>query len=263
MKITHRLLLNGQVVGYRLYITKYSIRDLALDDYNLIMNYYGSKIDISNIQDKRLIEEGDLYVGEDDKRPISSMTFGEFSELIGIRCMAGTSTDLKVLYDECNKEIFNNSLPRFVNIQWSNRLTRVAGQCAVKIRRKNGLKEYEFFIKLSTHYNERFPNELKKTIVHEMIHVLYPNEGHGYNFKREMHRINKEFNLDITVYSSGRAKVCYIYKCKGCYKEYETTKYYNVEKIRCSKCHSDIFLYKDYVNGDIYYEGYESLESFY
>lgn len=254
MKITHRLLLNGQVVGYRLYIAKYRIHDLALDDYNLIMNYYGFKIDVSNIQDKRLIEEGDLYVGEDDKRTIPSMTFGEFSELIG----------LKVLYDEYNKEIFNNSLPRFVNIQWSNRLTRVAGNCTVEtIRRKNGTREYEFSIKLSTHYHERFPNELKKTIVHEMIHVLYPEEGHGYNFKREMHRINKEFNLDIAVYSSGRAKVCYIYKCKGCGKEYETTKYYNVEKIRCRKCHSDVFLYKDYVNGDIYYEGYESLESFY
>ena len=45
-----------------------------------------------------------------------------------------------------------------------------------------------------------------ETLVHEMIHlhltfIGYPHEGHGWNFKNMMNRINREHNLSITCVS--------------------------------------------------------------
>src|SRR6056297_3049978 len=141
------------------------------------------------------------------------------------------NSNLYELYDEFNIKYFNSILPKSSKIvlEWSGRLTASAGICYRKP--KNSI------IRLSTHYHEDFPEEIESTLLHEMIHLKI--KGHGPKFKDEIKRINL-LGGNVKRYSKRRAtkkKINWIYKCKGCSKEYQRTrKFSNINKYRCGIC---------------------------
>lgn len=146
-----------------------------------------------------------------------------------------TNLELKRLYDECNMLYFNNELNSNIEVVWSNRMTRTAGTYKRKMDRKLHAVLFEK-ITLSEPYHKKYPEEIRATLVHEMIHAKYPKDCHGSSFKAEMERLNREFNLGITVYSSGPAVINYHYICKECGTIFERTNAisnYHLYKCNC------------------------------
>ena len=140
---------------------------------------------------------------------------------------------LRELFDECNKRYFNNTVPTDLKIEWSNRMTRVAGQYSWKRNRETN-EIHSKRIALSIPYHQRFSDEIIDTLVHEMIHAKYPNNKHGDLFQMEMRRINKKYRLNVTQYSSGRAVVNYIYQCTQCNHNFERSKSLDTNNYKCS-----------------------------
>lgn len=93
-----------------------------------------------------------------------------------------------------------------VRIEWSKRLTSSAGICYPGKR----------LIRLSTHYHQRFPEEIESTLLHEMIHLLVP--GHGPEFYAWLERIRRQGGR-VARYAKERAtqgKARWLYHCRGC-----------------------------------------------
>lgn len=130
---------------------------------------------------------------------------------------------LMLEYKRCNKKYFNGELPDNVKFDWSERMTSKAGHCKV-LKNNKAKKIISYEIVLSSPYHRKYDEkEALNTLIHEMIHVKHPGEHHGYKFKQEMERLNNEFDLEIGMYSKGRAVVNYKYTCKECDKVYERT----------------------------------------
>lgn len=111
-------------------------------------------------------------------------------------------------YERFNRLYFENLLPRAddVTIEWSRRMTSAAGRCYTKRR----------IIRLSTHYHEKFPEEVDQTLLHEMIHLLVPN--HGPLFHLWLRRIRERGGV-VQRYSRERAtpaKYRWEYTCRRC-----------------------------------------------
>lgn len=76
-----------------------------------------------------------------------------------------TEKELYLKYKEFkSKYFFDADLPLAdqVKIEWSNRLTASAGKC----KKKRNL------IELSTHYHKKHPEDIKRVLLHEMIHLI-------------------------------------------------------------------------------------------
>lgn len=105
---------------------------------------------------------------------------------------------LKQWYAELRLKYFHvngsNKLPPVheVSIEWSNRLTASAGICYPKKR----------IIRLSTHYHRRFPEEVRSTLLHEMIHLIVP--GHGPEFYAWLNAIRRQGGR-VARYAKARA----------------------------------------------------------
>lgn len=145
--------------------------------------------------------------------------------------------DLKTIYDELNEKYFYNELPNSseVKLEWSNRLTASAGNC---------YKERKH-IKLSTHYHIKYPEEVRNTLAHEMIHLKI--RGHGKEFKKELERLNN-MGLPVRMFSKERAviqKLRWEYSCKNpnCDNHFFRTRRIPknmANNIVCAKCRSKI-----------------------
>lgn len=112
--------------------------------------------------------------------------------------------DLYKLYDKYNKKYFNDELPKSkdVTIKWSKRLISYAGRC---------WKDKKL-IKMSVDYHRKFPEQIKNTLVHEMIHLLY--KGHGKDFRLKMYKINNIEGEDIVKrHSDEKANIKYVGYC--------------------------------------------------
>ncbi|BAS26393.1 SprT-like domain-containing protein [Limnochorda pilosa] len=114
-------------------------------------------------------------------------------------------TVLEDLYERYRRAYFNGQLPPAsqVQIEWSGRLTSSAGLCHPKRR----------LIRLSTHYHLKHPEEVGKTLLHEMIHLLVP--GHGPAFARWVDAIRRQGG-DVTRHAQDRATprvIRWIYTC--------------------------------------------------
>lgn len=218
------LVYNGSVVGSRVkYIGK--VYDISNDDLRLSLEDFSINLDFSNSgKYVNLIEKGSLLVPV-GQPSADELTYGVISQLKGEPHLAKSDVQLKLAYNQYNKEIFNDRLPRNVCVYWSNRMTADAGVARWKYKRGTG-ELFDIHIGLSVPYHHKYPNEIKDTLVHEMIHILHPKEGHGMWFHFEKDRINREHNMNITVYSTGHAterkkqKRKYIYACKKCGQEF-------------------------------------------
>lgn len=177
-----------------------------------------------------------MHPVQGDLEPVDELTYGDIAGILGYDNLVKTDVSLKLKYNMFNMLYFDNELPRNVLLLWSNRMTSNAGLCRYVRNSKKGEQEIkDVKIVLSTHYHKRYPAELNQTIIHEMIHVKHPFNKHGYKFKAEMYRLNREYNLGIRMHSSGVALVNYYYECVDCGKVYERTKRLDSNKI--FKCH--------------------------
>lgn len=144
------------------------------------------------------------------------------------------TVNLYELYDEFNREFFNGSLPGApeVTVEWSSRLTSSAGLC--RINKKTKKKT----IRISTHYHEKFPDDIEATLLHEMIHIKVPN--HSKEFYKELERI-KALGGNVSRYSRERAvkqdSYKWHYQCTGC-----SNSFYRVRRLSgrhvCAFCRS-------------------------
>lgn len=231
-----------------------STLDLICHDFEIAkgaIRHLGVKV---NLRDK-----GKLLVQEDgDNYP--ELTYGKFADYMGYDFMRKMDEDLKVLYNRYNELLFDNRLPNLVCVNWSRRLTGAAGHCKygkmdfLKYPLLVGKAEYAMTIQLSPQYHERFKDRdtPDNTLIHEMIHVLLPDEHHGRKFKDEMNRINRDFpRFDITVYSHGSAvekkkraplKPKYKYMCVDCYREFLRKRRIDTSLFVCAKCGGSLMM---------------------
>ena len=261
----NKLVFNGQHVGYRVKHDIFGVCDISLDDLQVIAedyytylrdiqeDFYSARFNTSSIGgDIHLVDNGGQLVPQNAKN-VAELTYAKYCVHKGHSHMEGTDTDLKKMYNHYNKLIFNNQLPKFVKLYWSNRMTRGAG--VARWRKRNGVVQQE--IALSVPYHQKLPHEIVDTLVHEMIHVKYPREHHGVWFKNEMHRINHEFGMNITIYATERAtekKANYIYACRECGYEYKRVRRhkndYAFAKCGAPSCRGGLYLKQNNVDSD-------------
>ncbi|KAI4484680.1 hypothetical protein M0804_007246 [Polistes exclamans] len=133
--------------------------------------------------------------------------------------------NIYTLFMQFNTRFFWNVLLP-VEVKWSNRMTSCAGICSYHSRNK------QCIISLSVPLLKLRPRkDLVETLLHEMIHgylFLTNNnrdrDGHGPEFCKHMHRINKEAGTNITIYHTFHDEVKlyqqHWWRCDGpCHKK--------------------------------------------
>src|SRR5438552_18817858 len=88
-------------------------------------------------------------------------------------------TPLQTLFDEFNRRYWNGRLPRY------------------SVRRQSKIKDGELEgWAFCDHHKERIiikssleGDVLREVLLHEMVHVRYPDEAHGPKFARELRRL--------------------------------------------------------------------------
>uniref|UniRef100_A0A2K6EMT3 DNA-dependent metalloprotease SPRTN n=2 Tax=Propithecus coquereli TaxID=379532 RepID=A0A2K6EMT3_PROCO len=143
----------------------------------------------------RLQEEWNLQVAERDgaQEPLSLVDASW--ELVD------PTPDLQALFLQFNDRFFWGQLEA-VEVKWSSRMTLCAGICIYEGR--GGMCS----IRLSEPLLKLRPRkDLVETLLHEMIHAYLfvtnndkDREGHGPEFLKHMHRINRLTGANITVY---------------------------------------------------------------
>ncbi|KYM96067.1 hypothetical protein ALC62_13268 [Cyphomyrmex costatus] len=128
--------------------------------------------------------------------------------------------NIHTMFVQFNASFFWNTLSH-VEVKWSNRMTSCAGVCRFNSHNK------ECTISLSAPLLKLRPRkDLVETLLHEMIHAYLfitnndkDRDGHGPNFCKHMHRINKEAGTNITIYHNFHDEVKlykqHWWKCNG------------------------------------------------
>lgn len=116
------------------------------------------------------------------------------------------SINLKEIFDRLNRKYFDEDMEEYLNeLEWSTRLIGAAGNCY----KKSGK------IRMSVDYHRKYPEQIDRTLCHEMIHLKH--KGHGDGFKSEMNRINEIAGQEfVRQFSDERAKVNYVCYCPEC-----------------------------------------------
>ena len=147
--------------------------------------------------------------------------------------LTGPNCDLKKCYDWYNYKYFGGRLPSKIQIQWSDRLSRAAGNCS----------EYDRIINISRSYCQKYPDDARNVLGHEMIHLEIHN--HGRDFQSEIARLQSA-GLNAKMHSLGRSKdknKYYYVRCDRCYRVF-ARKRLVPDGGMCSHCHCNIFQYK-------------------
>ncbi|XP_051171572.1 DNA-dependent metalloprotease dvc-1-like isoform X2 [Leptopilina boulardi] len=116
--------------------------------------------------------------------------------------------NIHTLFVQFNKKFFSNHLLS-VEVKWSHRMTSCAGTCTF-----NTGSRYCVIALSSPLLKLRPRKDLVETLLHEMIHAFLfvtnnnrDRDGHGPEFCKHMHRINKEAGTNITIYHTFHAEV--------------------------------------------------------
>lgn len=125
---------------------------------------------------------------------------------------------ITIWFDEINQEYFDGKLPK-VSIIYSARM-RAAGSYT----------PFQKTIRLGIPYHELFPEQLRDTLKHEMIHILNPT--HDRHFKAEAARIGA--SRYATSHPSLRRPANFLYHCPHCSLEYPRRK--RLRMAHCGKC---------------------------
>ncbi|KXJ67910.1 hypothetical protein RP20_CCG007765 [Aedes albopictus] len=130
--------------------------------------------------------------------------------------------DIHVLFPIFDRKFFQGKLS-CVELEWSKRMYSCAGICYQRVNRFGRsciIRLSEPLLKL------RARKDLVETLLHEMIHaycfvlgIREGNGGHGPNFKKIMHGINRIAGTNITVYHTFHDEVnvykTHWWKCNG------------------------------------------------
>ncbi|XP_030189873.1 sprT-like domain-containing protein Spartan [Lynx canadensis] len=143
----------------------------------------------------RLQEEWNLQASERDRAQAPLSLVDASWELVD------PTPDLQALFVQFNDRFFWGQLEA-VEVKWSMRMTLCAGICSYEGR--GGMCS----IRLSEPLLKLRPRkDLVETLLHEMIHAYLfvtnndkDREGHGPEFCKHMHRINRLTGANITVY---------------------------------------------------------------
>lgn len=238
IQLLHTLVHDNEIAGYRVNLrgTDY---DISQEDLNLIIHDFNPSRALPSdnpLPTVNLIPRGTLLVPE-GLSSASELEYKDFAKLLGFKHMDKTDIELKALYNRYNYEIFNNQLPTNVGVEWSSNMHVTAGICKSRVVHGERL----FRISLSSSYHS-INDELKDTLVHEMIHVKYPKHGHDSYFLNEAHRINTAFGLNIGVYAHGEVQYKYLYECAECSQKYERMKRINTDRAVCGVCRGKLLL---------------------
>lgn len=231
---------NNSIVGHRVLIEG-NYFDISKEDLSLIQDDFKIVFTRTDIVDTfYLVAKGDILIHENPKDDVKEFKYCDYAVMQGYSEMKNTDTDLKRYYNEWNAKAFGGKLPTMVAVEWSNRIISTAGDC-LKVEKSN----VPYIIRLSISYHNLNPHEIIDTLVHEMIHVQHYNHNHDGVFLREMKRINRDFNLDLTVYAHGEVEYKYIYDCVACGKKYYRVKRLNVQTNVCGRCRGKLILAQD------------------
>lgn len=139
--------------------------------------------------------------------------------------------DVYDLFSYYNKSFFRNVLEA-CELKWSKRMTSCAGLCYYSSSNSCTINLSQPLLQF------RSNNELKETLLHEMIHAYLfltnpaacQGGGHGKEFQYLMNFINEITNLNITIYHSFHDEVQFlqkhVWKCNG--KCVETPPYFGI-----------------------------------
>lgn len=234
LEVYYDLYFQDRLVGFQVFMRGKSnwqprVYDIALNDFNLMVQDFDLSPSPSKYGRCDLVEQGDMLVSAfpQEHGPGSEITYGEYAVNQGYPKMEKTSVDLKLQYNYYNQAIFGSRLPWDVPVYWSERMTSAAGVC--RRRRSSRGAAWTFEVGLSTHYHRKFPDDIRVTLVHEMIHVLHPGDSHGSAFKAEMYRIRQQHNIPISVHCAEKALVKeakLVYACLVCGHEYKRQRPY-------------------------------------
>ncbi len=125
--------------------------------------------------------------------------------------------ELLAMFHRFNQEYFAGTLP-VATIRWSTRM-RIAGCCYPTERE----------IRLSRHYHTHYPEEVRATLLHEMLHLIYPS--HNTRFKAAAERLG--ISVYCKDYPGAHPRSKYTYVCPGCGEVYHRQKRANMS---CGKC---------------------------
>ena len=125
--------------------------------------------------------------------------------------------ELTRLYEQFNEEHFGGELPSAC-VEWSSQL-HIAGQCRPNQRE----------IRLSVRYHTHYPEEIANTLIHEMLHLIYPT--HDVSFRRAAQRIG--ISLHCRDYPGMHPRSRHVYLCPNCRTVYRRQKRADIS---CGKC---------------------------
>ncbi|KAF8887770.1 SprT-like family-domain-containing protein, partial [Infundibulicybe gibba] len=144
------------------------------------------------------------------------------------------------LFDELNRVVFKNGLPKETKLNWNKRLLSTAGR-AKWHRTREGVQttEIELAIKILD-CDERIRN----TLSHEMCHLASwiidqdPKEGHGKLWKSWTARVmRKRPNIDISTRHNYEITYPFQWECEKCSKIYgRFSKSIRPEECLCGSC---------------------------
>lgn len=238
------LVFEGEIVGYRIskngkqFDISKDIADLLIEDELLTLEEH------KQARQCTMVERGNNIVAP-DLPPANEMKYKDCALMLGREDLAKTDVELKKIYNYWNKKAFDGHLKKDMPIFWSSRMTSVAGCYMHSWKMEMGLKHiYNQRIKISTHYAEKFPDDVLNVIVHEMIHAYMPNEHHGAPFKEKAKELSERFGLNIRIYSHGAGKINYIYGCSSCHKTFDRAKRINLNRYHCT-CGGKLYLHED------------------
>jgi predicted SprT family Zn-dependent metalloprotease len=127
-------------------------------------------------------------------------------------------SDLTLMFRRINQSIFGGRLPQ-VKVMYSDRML-IAGSY------RPDKKE----IRIGRKYHTIFPADLEDTLMHEMIHIIYPD--HSRKFKSLARRLG--VSLKAREHPELRSACRYIYYCPICGKEYPRRKHFRMAS--CGEC---------------------------
>lgn len=132
-------------------------------------------------------------------------------------------------------------LPVDICVMWTERLRTAAGTTEYKSQH-SFYDYYNFKIKLSSPYHRKFPDEVMPTLLHEMVHVFLPAEGHSKIFTHEIERLSKETGYNVTRYSREVSVANWYLYCPYCGKIYKRA---NKPRGRysCGECDTELDIY--------------------
>lgn len=229
-------------------LSKGTLITMTQTEVQCLLETYPELFGIGDAEDRTL--QYMMQTGQINDRVVNKVTLGELLLYTTEGWdMTKVSPDLYLAYLRVAKSCFTYTfedkticyLPIDVCVMWTERLRTAAGTTEYKSR-YSFYDYYNFKIKLSSPYHRKFPDEVMPTLLHEMVHIFLPAEGHSKIFTREIERLSKETGYNVTRYSREVSVANWYLYCPYCGKIYKRA---NKPRGRysCGECDTELDIY--------------------